>query len=744
MKKKSADFYATKTRLAIELYRILMPANRLILIASIFAIGSYFLCALSGTIGWFNRYLSFILVISAVCFFALVLYSFIAKFLHQPNKQVHRAERHFLKVKRPVVFSVVILIAAHAFILTQNVSPSENLLGNHDQGMYLAAASHLCSQGNHAMETDWISQAPAEYRRFLTKKISPSLKTESPGDVTNTGTQPGFYLMDAIGSSQYIQFSPGYPTALAAFWSLGGYPLVLYSNVIICLLCGLMLATVCCNYMGGWGTLSTWLLFLFCPLTIWSANHLYAEPTLLLLWLITLWALEFSEDHPWLSATLASLSIGAAFLVKIDALPLFVVPLGLFISKGRCLRFRVVFFILSIVAYGVTTGFYLHYSKPYFEFTLSGLFSGRLLLTFGCILSIGMVFFVGRVAIRRRFEGVGSQNAGAMRGRICATPRKMRCEDASALPKKSLKLSTIIEANAQTLRYVLAISIGLILIYFYFVRPHMFEPHRVFAGESGTDIESLREQTFYRLGWYFTPVGLALASTGLIAAFIKRTHPAQLAFTGIALLFLLYYSYDIHCTPYQPYAMRRLFPFVAPALCFGIPFLIETILVKRCSPKIRGLIILLITAILVSQFQQITQKLIIRENYKGLYKYLSSVSTELPKNELILVNGKGQAYLYAAALRYIFERDCIWFYPDYRARDYHTMIDDLMANKDRFIYVLSTFPNDRINLRAEILSTQKLSDTLHTTYSGTETTGYPDNDVKPFKLSLYLTEIKMP
>ena len=694
------------------------------LIAGVCTTGSLLACCLSGMVGWFSVCSAAAFAIAVCSFFVLILYSTGLSLLSSNENRNVPDSKNRLSTKVPFVLAIAVLVAAHIYILSKNVSPSENLLGNHDQGMYLAAASHLETSGGHAMATDWISESPAEFKRFLTKEISPSLKTESPGDVTNTGTQAGFYLMDESGSSQYIQFPPGYTTMLAIFWSLGGYPAVLYSNVIMCLLCGLMLAAVCRNFIGRSGALATWLLFLFCPLTIWSANHLYAEPTLLLLWLIVLWSLGFSEEFPRLSAVLASLSIGAAFLVKIDALPLLILPLAYaFIGKDRCLRFRVTFLVLSVFTYILAAGFYLHYSKPYFEFTLSGLFSGRLFLGAICALLLSMPFFVGFAVTYRKFKSVGSQDKSAG-----ATP----------------KLLARIKANAQRLCYGLAISIGLILIYFYFVRPHVPEPHRVFADETGTDIESLREQTFYRLGWYFTPFGLALASTGLIATFIKRIHPAQLAFTGVALLFLLYYSYDIHCTPYQPYAMRRLFPFAVPALCFGIPFLIQTMTAKLRSPKTAGLFILLLTAILLPQLQQITQKLIIRENYKGLYQYLSTVSQKLPENERILINGKGQAYLYAAALRYIFERDCILVYPDYRARDYHTMADDLMANNDRSLYVLSAFPNDRINLRAEILSTQKLSDTLHTTYSGTETTGYPDNDVKPFELSLYLTEIKIP
>ena len=589
--------------------------KRATLIAGLVFTLSFFLSCFAGVLGCFNGLFSMLVALAGACFSMLVAGLVVKKLQSELQGNGEISTMLYPRIQLAVILSA--LIAAHLLTLTYNVSTSENLLGNHDQGMYLAAASHLQTNGKHSMATDWILQASAKHKRFLTKEISPSLKTESPGDVTNTGTQAGFYLMDESGASQYIQFPPGYPTVLAVFWSLGGYPLVLYSNGIICLFCGLMLVAVCGHYVRGFGTLSTWLLFLFCPLTLWSANHLYAEPLLLLLWLIALWALTVSEDYPALSATLASLAIAAAFLVKIDALPLFVLPLAyaVLISKSNRLRFRATFLALSIAAGSLSVGLYIHYSKPYFEFTFSGLFSGRLLFVAFC----AALFLAATLGI----------------------------------PKIRLKVYAWIQANAPFIRYGLAVCIGLLLLYFYFVRPHITEPHMIFSDESGEAIESLREQTFYRLGWYLTPVGLALASAGLLTALVKQVHYVLLAFAGMATLFLIYYSYDIHCTPYQPYAMRRLFPFVVPTLCFGAPFLIQSIPVKRYSAIVKPGLTLLITTALLFQFQQINQTIILWENYKGLYAYLSEVSQRLPENERILINGKGKACIYAAPLRYV-------------------------------------------------------------------------------------------
>lgn len=682
---------------------VYQPIQRSTLIAGIFALSSFLLCCLSGAIGWFNAYFGLTVAITAGCFFLLVACSTGLSFLRNCGGQDTSNDKNRLVTIICIVCSILVLVIAHVFIITRNVSPSENLLGNHDQGMYLAAASHLKTEGSHSMATDWISQSSASYKRFLTKEISPSLKTGSPVSITNTGTQAGFYLINDNGSSQYIQFPPGYPTLLAIFWNLGNYDLVARSNVIICLLSGLMLAAVCRNFIGRSGALSTWLLFLFCPLTIWSANHLYAEPTLLLLWLTALWALGFSKEYPLLSALMAALSIGIAFAVKIDALPLFVLPFvyAAFINKDNSLRFRAVFLILSIATYALSTVFYIYYSRPYLEFTLSGLLSGRLFVVTVCtLLLVAMIFSIITIRFGER---------------------------------------TRVKTNPQLLRYGLAVLIGIILVYFYFVRPQIAEPHRLVYNEFDKAIESLREQTFYRLGWYFTPLGLALASTGLTLSFIKRIHTTQMAFTGMAALFLIYYSYDIHCMPYQPYAMRRFFPFVVPALCFSIPFLIQNIPAKKYSSVTKIGLITIITTVLLGQFQQINRKLILRDDYRGLYQYLSSVSRKLPEERLILINGKGKARIYVAPLRYIFGQECILFYPDYRAREFHEMIRHFAKDNKGSVYMLATSLNNSTRLRVQVIATQ----TLQTMYSGIET-NYPEKDIKHANLSLYLVEVKIP
>jgi hypothetical protein len=128
-----------------------MPPNRLTLLTGIFALGSYFLCVLSGIAGWFRVYFAYTTLVIALCFFAWVACSSVAQFLLQHNSQGRLTRISSRKTKLLTIFPVLTLILAHIFILKYNVSPSENLLGNHDQGMYVAAASNLKTSGSHAM-----------------------------------------------------------------------------------------------------------------------------------------------------------------------------------------------------------------------------------------------------------------------------------------------------------------------------------------------------------------------------------------------------------------------------------------------------------------------------------------------------------------------------------------------------------------------------------------------------------------
>jgi hypothetical protein len=684
---------------------MLKTIERLTLIAGLFTVGSLFLCGFAGIIGYFNGYLSVLLIIASICFFALIAYSLSVRFLVFYQHPVTSNRSNSVKTAILAIFFTSSLLVAHTYFLYAHVSPGENILGNRDEGMYLAAASHLNRKGSFSMDTSWVEQSPAESKRFFTKDIFPSLKTSSADRKTYSGIQAGFYLIDEKGGSQFIQFPVGYPALLATCLSIGDYTLVQHSNVILCMLCGLLLASISLNYLSKTGTLAVWLLFLFCPLTIWSANHLYAEPALLLMWLIALWTLFTSNKYPYLKAMLASMALGAGFLIKIDALPLIAVPFiyALLPADANNLRFRIAFPALSLVAYALASVVHLHYSKPYFEFTLAGLFNIYLPI----------------------IAGIGALLYSIM-----------------LLPKVQKQIFEQLQPHERLLRYGFSMTLSLLLLYFYFVRPETTEPHLIFSNATGDKMESLREQTFLRMGWYFTQAGMALACAGLITAFLKRIPNPLLAFVGVGTLFLVYYGYDIHCTPYQPRVMRRFFPYLVPLLCFCVPLLIHQFPQKLLPKTGKPILTCLVAGILLFHFQQISQRLVVRENYRGLYNHLLAVSEEIPINTLVLVNGKGPAFRYAAALRYIFDLDCILVYPDYRDQDYHDTMAKLITRAD-CVAVLSTTPNDRLSLRAEVESTRKLSETLSTTYSGMQT-AYPENDVKEHKITLYLTQLAVP
>ena len=65
---------------------------------------------------------------------------------------------------------VTITVAAGMWTLSQRLAPGENLLGNHDQGMYLGTALHLAKTGRFRIDLAGFGSYPAETRNLLLRR----------------------------------------------------------------------------------------------------------------------------------------------------------------------------------------------------------------------------------------------------------------------------------------------------------------------------------------------------------------------------------------------------------------------------------------------------------------------------------------------------------------------------------------------------------------------------------------------
>jgi hypothetical protein len=111
-----------------------------------------------------------------------------------------------------------------------------------------------------------------------------------------------------------------------------------------------------------------------------------------------------------------------------------------------------------------------------------------------------------------------------------------------------------------------ALALGLVVaagLFAYLLRPLLVLPAG--SGESA-ELEAAARESLLRLGWYVTPLGLALAGVG--AAFLLRPkvwRPA-LPLLGLLALSLAFYLPNPLVSSDQPWAVRRYLPIVLPGL----------------------------------------------------------------------------------------------------------------------------------------------------------------------------------
>ncbi len=151
-----------------------------------------------------------------------------------------------------------------------------------------------------------------------------------------------------------------------------------------------------------------------------------------------------------------------------------------------------------------------------------------------------------------------------------------------------------LEAHGPALRRSASLAVLLLAAYAYFLRPRL----SAWAGADGNPtplpvtmpgdaalwflggfgfhrLAAHDAQSFYRLGWFLSPLVLALAVGGLVLLF-HRFRRRHLMFTLMAVGFALFYFYKMRIWNDYYFALRRFVPLVAPAFCALSAFALVT------------------------------------------------------------------------------------------------------------------------------------------------------------------------
>jgi hypothetical protein len=203
----------------------------------------------------------------------------------------------------------------------------------------------------------------------------------------------------------------------------------------------------------------------------------------------------------------------------------------------------------------------------------------------------------------------------------------------------------------------LAAGVIVLSAYAYFVRP-LLEPIRMATSWPGNvQFPILDGQNWARIGWYITPLGIALATLGL-AQIVRRESLRRLSvFLAVGVLTIIQYVYNIFNTPYHIYAMRRYVPIALPMLMIFAAVALATIWrARRWSRWLAGALTVLLLAGLIYQSRFV---LPLREFY-GAVDQLTALNERLLPNSIVLMSEPSESALadnFGVPLRFMFDHD---------------------------------------------------------------------------------------
>lgn len=509
-----------------------------------------------------------------------------------------------------LAFIVSPLLACYFFF-----NPSENLLGNHDQGMYLAAGFNIQRTGSTQIALPLLSVIPKAERSLWLQNMPVQYGRQKKAPKRYWSLVMGFVLKDQgeIAGPAIPHFPPGFPVLCASFFDAGGWNALNAENALLMLFAACWLAILVSDWVGPGFSLIVVPFLVFNPLALWSANRFYAEPLVLFFWVGLVWCLHRSKDIPVYSGLAAVFATAAACITKVDAIAMvcFLGVMIVYLRDQPAWRWSV--FFAGIPAALTVATILRQQDSRYLPDTLAPLLQDPMLTApTGLILAAAIVLILLRP-----------------------------------------KLTFLSKLPAWLPTFFALITLGL-FVYFYFLRAIQGPTDRYYFGPLGKEILSYRELTLQRLSWYFPYGGFWPLAVGITFAIITlKTAPARIFLLG-GVASIIFLSYDVRCNPLQPYCMRRFLPYALPLLVSGAAFLIYFLKQKtRHWPLVVAIVLLLYFDGAVGLDRQLHKS----REHCGMRTNLERLASAIPADATIVISSKSPLAPLAIPLRCIFGKE---------------------------------------------------------------------------------------
>jgi len=487
--------------------------------------------------------------------------------------------------------------------------PHEFIIGGADAGVYTNLSASIVREGSIVFDDPVLADLDAE--------LAPSLLRPVPRQAgADYYLVPAFFVTDLANGRITPQFYPLHPVWQAIAYSLGEHlpAQAIHASLLLTglwALAGALAVYLTTRQFAGWQAATLALLGLSInAVQVWFARYPTTE-MLSQFWLWTgLWAIGAwlsGRQSSQLWALLGSVALGQFFLVRIDAL--FMLPvlavLGIWLwlrqQNGRAwFLLPLTWFILHSLAHG------WWFSRPYFlelfGYGLAILRQQRVLLIAAAALTI--LTLAGFIYAWRRYAHRSLVYLGKLQ---------------------------------RPLLGLLAVLLLLLAGYAWFIRPTLPTPTGWVDNYSTNTLPNTNLENFVRLGWYLSPLGVALGALG-IAWLVWRIESKTAVLLAITLFYSLFYLWNIRANPHQIYASRRYIMAAIPLFVMGTAVLITKIATFQNNQRysLRNALALLLTLAWLGSTAWAARGFISQVDYRSAITQLDDINNYLQPNSVLL------------------------------------------------------------------------------------------------------------
>lgn len=480
----------------------------------------------------------------------------------------------------------------------------------------------------------------------------------------------GFYVLDKKAALVLPQHYSLYPSWIALLYSLFGIWGALYATPLLALLAALAVYYFARRALSPGAALVALALLVLCPVTIWFARYPVSEvPTALLAFSAFYAFLRMMQLHPQSTHELRieqpQLNPQSSTLSPQPWATLYALIAGVSLGEMALARPDFLFYLAPVPIYLLYWRLTRTWRPAYTAFT-TGLFA---LLTLYTV----HIFFFGFAYTLDLYHNV-IQNVRRLWG-----PLLLALYSAVALvlllDRLHLRMRPIwARAREWAVRYRWAWASACMLIvggyatYHYLVGP--WQPNIRFdsAGRPiaqqitttlssyiGAPVDQGAKYNLLRIGWYLSPLGIALGVLGLLRWIWGRLNAATWLFFGSLIVVSFVFIQETYTEAHYIYTMRRYITIILPALIMGVAWICQ-LLWSRLRPRPVGALFGGGLALALAVFFIFTARTIVSHvEEQGALSQLTQLAAQLGgKSVVIFSNERDEPNVVATPLQYIF------------------------------------------------------------------------------------------